>query len=220
MQNKQTKASRRQRKQKRQGAGIVGLTKVVTGFPDRFRVTMVYGGYNIYAPAAGTFAAQSYRGNSVYDPDFTGAGSTAQTYTQCAALYNRYRVLSSKLVLDVYNQGTVPVLTVVGASISNSLPATDKTLGLRHQAQGTVCPGGPQEWKHTASVATHSIFGVPKQQVLSEDDFAGLIGANPNNVWYWHIKMLNLNGAVAGSVLATVRIEYEVVWSMPLDLAP
>jgi hypothetical protein len=202
------------------GIGFRGLTTVREGFPDRFKTKQVFGYYQILAPAAGNRASYSFRGNSVYDPDFTGAGSTAFTYTQLSALYNRYRVISSKITIEAFNQGTVPLIIVLGASISNSLPSTDRTLGLRHMAQSTIVPGGPANWKHTAAAGTAAVFGVPLSQVMSEDDFAGLIGGNPNNVWYWHLQAQNLNGATAGSVLITVRLEYEAIWSMPLDLAP
>lgn len=211
---------RQRRRDKRAQNGIVGLSTIQQGFPDRFRTMMVFGNYQLLIPAAGNKAAHTFRGNSVYDPDFTGAGLTANTYSQLSLLYNRYRVLSSRIHLEYINQGTVPLIGVVSASISNALPNTDRTIGQRHTARGTMVPGGPNKWDHTASVATHAVFGVPKMQVLSEDDFAGLVGASPNNNWWWHVQVMNLNGAVAGSCLVVIRIEYQVVWSMPLDQAP
>ncbi len=212
-----------QRKSRKRGKQISklfsGLTDLRVGFPDRFRVTMPYGTYQLLVPGAGSISTYTFRGNSVFDPDFAVGGTTADCYTQLSTLYNRYRVLSSRIHVHASNTGTVPVTNFIVAGIVNSPGNAVQQLQARHMAQGTCAPGGPVSWTHAATATTHKIFGVPKAQVLAEDDFAGLVGGNPNNVWYWHISTYNLGG-VAGAVNLQVRIEYEVVWSMPLALAP
>ncbi len=198
---------------------VSGLTTVSLGFPDRFRIKHPYGTYFIGVPAAGAQSWQSFRGNSVYDPDFSGAGSTAFSYTQASAIYNRYRVLGSRITVEATNTGTVPLRFSIIAAIVNSPPTATNVPGQRHVAQGIVGTTGTVGWKHTAMARTSAIFGVPEAQVLSEDDFAGVVGGNPNNVWYWHVVMYN-PGAAAGSCSISIRIEYDTVWSMPLALAP
>lgn len=213
----------KQRRNKRQAKGkqpsVSGLTTLNVGFPDRFRIKHAYGTYFIGAPAAGAQSWQSFRGNSVYDPDFSGAGTTAFSYTQASTIYNRYRVLSSRLVVEATNTGTTPLRFTVLAAIVNAPPAASFVPGQRHIAQGIVGTTGTVGWRHTAHARTSAIFGVPESQVLSEDDFAGVVGGNPNNVWYWHVVIFN-PGAVAGACSVSIRVEYETVWSMPLALAP
>jgi hypothetical protein len=221
MQDKmERKRQRKSKRQKRATPGIVGLSTVRTGLPDRFKVTMLYGDLGTLAPAAGGSQEKHYRGNSVYDPDFTGVGTTAEAFTQLSALYYRYRVVASRCIIEYMNTGTVPLTVCLAASISSTLPTTFKTIGARHVETKTICPGGPSNWKHTSKVSTAAIFGVPTTQVMCEDDFAGLNTGNPNNVWYWHVWSSNLTGGAAGAVTYTIRIEYDVVWSMPLDLSP
>jgi hypothetical protein len=222
MPNKMRKQKTRSKKRtnKTRTPGIVGLSTVRVGLPDRFKVTMIYGDLGTLAPGAGSSNEKHYRGNSVYDPDYTGVGTTAEAFSQLSALYYRYRVVASRCIVEFMNTGTVPVTVCLASSISNVLPTTYKVIGFRHCATKTICPGGPSNWRHSANVTTAAIFGVPKMQVLCEDDYAGLNTGNPNNVWYWHLWSNNFTGGVAGAITYTLRIEYDVVWSMPLDLSP
>jgi len=214
---------RKQRQRNRKGRGSAfaptGLSTRLVGFADRFRIVHMYTNTVSLSPAAGVASYQSYRGNSVYDPDFSGVGTTAFAYSQASAVYNRYRVLASRIeVLASCTSGTLQIF--LQASINNAPPvATLYTVGQRHVAMGGVSVGGPSVWKHTAVARTAQVFGVPQKQVLSEDDFAGIVGGNPNNVWYYHVVAYNPTAAGATLTL-TVRVEYETVWSMPTNLAP
>jgi hypothetical protein len=206
------------RKRGKRQAPLTGLTDAPGVLPDRLYMRHTYSVYQILAPAAGGSTSYSFRGNSVFDPDFTGAGSIANLYNTFGSLYNRYRVTGSKINVEFVNTGTVPLVFYLIPSIQNAPPSVTAVRGQRHIATGTAAPGGPISWVHTASATTAKIFGVPPVQVLSEDDFAGLTGANPNNVWYWHLLIFN-PGGVAGAVNVQVRLEYDTYWSMPLFLA-
>jgi len=194
---------------------LYGLSSIPLGLGDTFLTDMPYGAALTLSPAAATYAYTSFRGNSVYDPDYTNIGYTAFHYSKLSTLYNRYRVLSSTIEVTAVNTGTVPVNVYLVATINNAPPDQLAILGARHYANGVTAPGGPVFWKHTAGASTAQIFGVPEAQVKSEDDYAGLVGGNPNNVWYWHCSAYN-SAAAAGVVTFNVRIVYKVLWSMPL----
>lgn len=212
-------AKRTKRSHKRvEKLAVSGLSSIRSGLPDRFRVTMPYASICSIAPGAGTVANYSYRGNSLFDPDFTGTGTTAFTYTQLSALYNRYRVISARIHVSFVNTSAGVLTHLLQASIANAPPTAVNMFGARHVARNTTSPGRPS-WEHKAQVYTHAVYGVPKAQVLSEDDFAGLVGGSPNNPWYFHLTSYNPTATAATST-AEVRIEYEVVWSMPLNVAP
>lgn len=203
-------------------AGLVpryaGLSKPLPGLEERHRVVMPYAVTINLAPAAGVTTYYSFRGNSVFDPDFSGTGTTALTYSTWSTLYNRYRALGSRIQINAINVGTTAIQLWLEATISNAPPVTSVyTVGQRHVATGITAPGGPAVWQHRASAWTSLIFGVPEAQVRDEDDFAGLVGANPNNVWYWHLVVYNPGGA-AGAVNVTVRMDIDTIWSMPLKM--
>jgi len=221
--NREMPNHKQQRKGTRRNKGrqaISGLTNVRVGLPDRLRVTMTYGTYVVLAPGAGGTASQSFRANSLFDPDFTGVGTTAFPYSKLSLLYNRYRVVRSRIWIEGVNTGTTPITYYLTATIVNSVAATENELGGRHTARGTAAPGGPISWKHKASATTAAIFGVPPSQVMSEDDFAAIVGGNPNNVWYYHVLAFNNSAGTSGATTVNVRIEFDTFWSMPLNLAP
>jgi hypothetical protein len=200
-------------------SGMYGLTDTVRGISDSFRTDMPYGVQITVTVAAATTTYYSFRGNSVYDPDYSSTGTTALNYSKLSLLYNRYRILASSAELTCACIGASPITCYLIATIANSPPAKEPLLGSKHVAYGYIAPGGPAVWKHCAGIPTHKVFGVPAQQVLSEDDFAGLVGGNPNNVWYWHVVFYNAS-AVNTTVDFALRLNYQTVWSMPLTVSP
>lgn len=212
------KSAKRQRKAAR--SGIIGVTSTPLIIPSMFRGKMAYDTVIAMSPAAGVASANVFRWNSVYDPDFTGVGSSVAAYSQMSALYNRYRVMGAKMTVSFVNISTTTPLTcfialnpvnTVGINIA-------QILAQRHvwtRSLGTVA--GNASVTHTVAAPVHLIYGVPKRQVRDEDDFAGLAGANPNNVVYAHVGAY-ANGASSGNYNLHVRIEYDVVWSLPLQM--
>jgi len=197
---------------------MYGLTSNSDGIADSFTTDMPYGAAFAINVAAGAAAYYSWRGNSVYDPDYTGVGYTAFHYSKISLLYNRYRVLSSQLEVALMNTGASACTAYIIATIVNGPPGVNQLLGSKHMSFAQLVPGGPATWKHRAGMTTHQVFGVPKTQVLSEDDFAGLVGGNPNNVWYWHLYFVN-NTAVATTVEINLRLNMKTKWSMPLAVS-
>lgn len=211
---------RKRRGKKQQSDGIVGLTSRPLIVPSRFEGLMSYEFVGALAPAAGSATANVFRFNSVYDPDFTGVGSTAAGYGQLSALYGRYRVLSARVTAEFVNTSTTTPLTcfmvvnpvtTVGVNIVSILQQ-------RHVWSKSIATStGNATVKHELSGPVGAFYGVPATQVRDEDDFAGLIGANPNNGVFCHIGAY-ADGATAGAYTLHVRIEYHVVWSLPLEL--
>jgi hypothetical protein len=186
-----------------------------------FRGKMFYNTIIGLTPGAGAAIANVFRLNSVFDPDFTGVGTSAVGYTQLAALYGRYRVLSAKISVEFINTtAAVPLtcfivvnpVTTVGVGIA-------QILAQRYVwTRGVSAITGSATVFHTAEADVHAIYGVPRQQVRNEDDFAAVAGANPNNGVYAHVGVY-ANGA-ASTANAHVRIEFDVVWTLPLELSP
>lgn len=94
-------------------------------FPRTKRAKLKYAYCPTSAPssALGIYTQiNQFRLNSIYDPDLTGAGSTAALYSQLAAIYRRYRVWNTKVRLHVMGySGVNAVVTLV--------PRNDAALG-------------------------------------------------------------------------------------------
>lgn len=199
---------------------LSGLSRRVVGLPDRMRLTMPYGSEGLISPAAGSYAVQSFRGNSVYDPDFSGTGTTAFLYTQMTALYYKYRVLGIRAEVNFLDSATAPLTVGVLVSNQNTVPSMPYLIGARHCWRMILAPGGPQTCKHTISATTGAVYGVTEKVVRSEDDFTAVAGTNPNNTWWLHLFIDNTISAAPGYAAYSLRVEYDVEWSIPLNLAP
>ncbi len=173
------------------------------------------------APAAGAMAVNVFRCNSIYDPDLTGVGVSAFSYTQLSALYGRYRVLSFRARMMFVNLSTSVPLTVLAAVNPVNTIGTNFTnaCAQRHIWTKSIATATGQGCvSHTVSGPIGFYYGVPESQVRDEDDYASVTGTNPNNVVYLHVGAY-ANGGAAGSLNVHVRMEYDVVWSLPLEMS-
>lgn len=82
-----------------------------TLMPDRLRVPLKYDQRIVITSTVGALVTQIYRGNSCYDPDYTGGGQQPVGFDQWSAFYASYMCYASKI--------TVTAMPV-SASISNT----------------------------------------------------------------------------------------------------
>lgn len=88
---------------------------------DRYRVKQHYTAIINLATSSGVSTPYLFRGNSVYDPDFTGSGWAATGFSAMANLYQRYLVTGSKCsVKIVQTSGTSPGLVSFLPTLSSS----------------------------------------------------------------------------------------------------
>jgi hypothetical protein len=224
-QNKSAKKNSKKGKPKRQhrsmAGGIVGVTNTKLIVPSMFRGKMAYDTVVALSPAAGAASANVFRWNSVYDPDYTGVGASAVAYGQLSALYNRYRVLGAKMTVTFVNTSTTTPLTcfIVLNPVNTVGTNIAQILAQRHVwSRSLTTANGQGTITHTVSSPVHLVYGVPRRQVRDEDDYAGIVGSNPNNAVYAHVGAY-ANGSSAGAYNIHVRIEYDVVWSLPLEMS-
>lgn len=214
---KQNKKSKKMRRSGRGGA-LGGFLSTPSLFPARRVGTMVYDGLFNISPAASAAAYNTFRANSVFDPDFTGAGTTISGYTPLATVYNRYRVISCRADIVWSNPNAVNGLGFLIATPQNTV-GTSYTAIMAQKFAWTKQLGnvnGPH-LSHSVRFTVAQIYGTRTRAVLDEDDFAGLTGANPNNVVFLHIGVMNSTGtAFASPVQLQVRLTMKVEWSIPL----
>jgi hypothetical protein len=208
------------RRGKRKGGGIVGLTPGNQLFPPRFTGNMVYVQAYTLSIVAGAVTTQTFRANSVYDPDYGGAGTTVAGYTQPAALYGRYRVSHFTADVEFLNTSAQPVYVYAVGTPEVTIGTSFAVLTAQRNiwTKAIASKDGAAMVKHKVSFPISRIYGVPKSQVMMEDDFAGLVGGNPNNQVFFHCGVYNPT-ASAASVILRVRFTYRTVWSLPTDLA-
>jgi len=65
------------------------------GFPKTKVVRLRYAQIDTFNPAAGSYAVNAYRANSIHDPDSTGAGHQPSNHDVWAGTYEKYCVMAS-----------------------------------------------------------------------------------------------------------------------------
>lgn len=215
------KGMKKSRKGTRGGAkaSIKGFGFTASFFPPSMRGKLMYSEDATLAVPAGSVASNVYRGNSIFDPDYSGTGTTVRNYTQVQAIYGKYRVYSVEVTVNAFPVfQTSACRTQLMVAVSNDL-----TLGT------SVKDWSAQRWVKTVpmyngngvtcsfKIPVHTVFGVPASLVATEDDFGSVIGSNPGNGIYIHVGCYNWEG-VALNMPYQIRLAYDTKVELPKAL--
>lgn len=183
--------------------------------PDRYRCKMKF--CDIRSFTGTPLAFRVYRGNSVYDPDYTGVGTNAVGYDQLNTLYASFRVMASKIRVDyVTTNSTVPQLFAILPSISNvgpsNVPSVIANPYCKHVTVSSTA-GGEASASCSNFMSTKKMFGI-KSIEYDLDMTNASTGTNPPGVgtWYWQITAYSTDGASASSGNIVTTLTYYVEW--------
>lgn len=158
---------------------------------------------------AGGFYANIYRGNSLYDPDLTGAGVYPLGYTAMINIYERYNVLSCTITARYVNNDTDdPVFVAIWPSRDGTAFGAARINDVLGQPRCKYImlanAGGSGQVSNFQ--LTKDMFG------FKDTDDVGLCSAtnaNPGYVWFWHVYIFNKSGNALSGVL-DLSIHYNV----------
>lgn len=206
----------RNRKGRNLGMNVQEPTQVtynssnVQAFPDRYVTTLIYEDTQGIT-GANPYASYIYRGNSVFDPDYTGIGHQPTGFDNLAALYGRYRVLSSEITCSALNNaGNTPAVICVipNTDILTYTSVNEWKESFRAKKSATIPVAGYGTRNVTHRCTTGAILGLNDVEKWNEDT-ASDVGTNPGHVWYWNVVALNM--LVTGVNLSVdIRIKYRV----------
>jgi len=214
--------TRRTRRGDAQRAFSRSLTKTIPlgnsdyGFPDKFKTKLRYCQSSYWDSGLGLNASNTFRLNSVYDPDFSGIGHQPMYHDTLALIYGKYRV--TKAVITVkFAAVNPPALvgtnygpTVVGLVCSNSSSFVSSTVDQRMEQNDNSskilqAKGGGNE------VVTCRQTYYPGRDLGNgaiDDSGSGSFGNNPAQVYYCHA--FKTDQSAATSIQFYTTIEYEV----------
>lgn len=191
-----------------------GLTicKVPSVCPDIMEVQLVYNRTASFGAASPV--VQVFRGNSIYDPDFSGAGTQPMGHDQWATLYRRYRVLASKCQVITASTDATDTNGCVVVPLNTSAASTiaGEYVEAAYASVGKISRSGDNtSQKVTNYITTSKIRGIPSDGVMYEEDLGASFGANPTRDWYWHVCWYDGAGGInAISGTASIRVTYYV----------
>lgn len=191
------------------------------GFPDTTRVTLAYTD-TLTLGSAAFQTIYSFRGNSVYDPDFTGVGHQPAYFDTYSEVYSHYKVYGCTINIKLANAtNDLTVAAIIPSTQSLSVGATPSAMLDLPRARWTVAGSAgiePANISHKCS--TSEILGLTSRQI-EDDDYSALTSANPLQLWYWnfyisHVDTSKLNVGVS----FLVRIMYDVKFYDKIFISP
>lgn len=235
------KPYRKKRYAKYRLAGSGGITRgfSTAPFPQRLFKTFTFSGaaQKLQQVVTDVPIQYQFRGNSLYDPDYTGIGSqpryvdTFLGANDTSAPYGRYTVLASKAIVSIWQDptltgtsgstnGVVSLAPMVGSGGSppNSLKEIQERPFIKWKSIGNANSHAPVVLKMFCK--TKALF--TGANVLYDQAFGAPYNNNPNQEWVWTVSAVNIiSGAGINlfSCFITFRIKYYCMFSTLNDVA-
>lgn len=196
------------------------MMRAPSGMPTQNIAKLRYDDLINVTSSASVIGSHVFRANSIYDPDYSGAGRAPMGFDQWAALYNHYIVLGSKMTCQIVVPQSETELYWAGVYLSDTItvPYTTGT-AFREARKGTSKLCNPSYGKPqfiTSKLSTKKFFNLTDVND-NRDTIGAPVTSNPSEVASYILWVQALN---AGTVAATiaVTIEYIVAFSEPKDL--
>jgi hypothetical protein len=190
--------------------------------PDAMITTLSYT-QGVSMSNTGSPATQIFRGNSVYDPDYSGAGSQPNGFDEYAAFYAHYRVHHVKvtaIAVSANATASTPQMLVVAPTNTTSTYTSyadvvgtpySKYIMVPNSYQGYQ---GKLEWE----ISVKKFFGISEATFRSEP-YSATVTSNPSEQFYIPFYLQDvLSGAGSNAAYVMFKVDYTVEFYERKDL--
>lgn len=165
--------------------------------------------YNSISLATGT-GAKIYRANSMYDPDYSGAGDQPLGYDQWTAFYQRYKVyaIDYKVTFVAASSvaesivGVVPCLTASPDTAAKNAFAETYAKAELWSANGGFRP------VVSGHLDMRKFVGATKQE-FGEENYSGPYNNDPTSVVWFHVRADTIGGGASGTMYFYMEIDFD-----------
>jgi len=182
----------------------------------RLRTTLVYAETIINNTL--TVRDYKYNLNGLFDPNNSGTGHQPKGYDQLSALYQRYRVYQTRWTCNLSPYQTFYPTQLV------CVP-TNSVTGFTAAADAYEATWAKSLWITTLPdtmggvVNLSMLNGKTPVAYASDDSTQALVSANPTEQLILHIMTQTLDGSTPLGVFFTIKLEFDVEFSDPVQLA-
>jgi len=164
--------------------------------------------------AAG-LSVQTYRLNSLYDPDESGAGTQPVGFDEIMQFYEYYRVLKCKVHIEAINAGTAAIIAVMPNRDSTD-PTQITAMAANNGGRSKSVAGtyGQNKVTFDFEIDIAKFFGL---RMNIGDDLNGTTSASPARVLYLHIGMEEMDLS-AKDISLFCKFEFKTRFLNPLPL--
>lgn len=193
-----------------------------TVLPQQLRTVLPYADLIQTSTTLTAPGIYTYRVNSLFDPDKTGAGMFPTGRQELQDLYYRYVVFGMSYDIVCINMSSVvPIRVCVVASATDSVWSTFQECQSQPNASKPVImgtlDGGNAVGRLKGYISVANTQGVPKKTVSIDDTYSALWGANPSEISYLQIVHGNLDGSATTDLHMEVSFRFYI---RAFDLKP
>lgn len=186
---------------------------------DRAVTKLRYTAFGSISTAISGYGEQIFRLNSLFDPDYSGAGSQPLGFDQWAAFYNRYKVLSVKVRCQfAASTGLAESIVSLTPNMVNTIDTSGNHVLAEPYSKNSVFStnGG---WKPVieAEYSIPKLFGLTTLE-YGEEAYTAATSGSPVNVAYLHVRVDTLSGGLSGSVYYFLEAEFSVEFYSRVEL--
>jgi len=189
------------------------------GFPDKMVTRLRYVDTFALTGAVGVPGANTFRANSLFDPDLSGLGHQPMYFDQICgpvgtAPYSKYRVISSKITVK-FTVATAPATAAANVGPFVVGLQSSATSGLYGTSASNLCEASGSVWTNLGdksggnNVKTLTATYIPNRDLgldVGDDTIAAAYNANPFKAFHfipWKIDQVG-----SGVVNALVQLEF------------
>lgn len=155
--------------------------------------------------------------NSLFDPDFTGAGHQPRGYDQLMLMYDHYTVINCKVRIDAHNneanRGAYIIATVRDSgTTSNNFTDYTESLNSQWKILGVEASGSADK-NIMLNINPNEFLG--RSHSLADPDLKGGATSSPIEQAFLHVSGMGIDQFTACSINVMVTLEYTVILTEP-----
>lgn len=202
---------------RKKNTSTFALVKNPTIVPDRLATKIKYATqFSLIDGTGGLTTSYVFRGNSAYDPDYTGVGSQPVGYDEWSAFYGKYKVNASSIRLVFMSQSnSSPTANIMlSCTPTIDLTVTDPvqlSLNPYTRTRFIATANGNAGVVHIKNyMASKKVFG---DKTANDEDYEATISGNPFNQWFWKILAQSVDQSSTINVQVFATITYYIEFS-------
>lgn len=215
---------RRRRRTYRRKSKRAMLSRVPRFLQPKIRtVSMPYRHYQSFVSA--TVQYQTFRMNSIYDPDYTGLGHQPFGYDQLELQYGRYNVIASRIRFRAQNnrESYCTLFWEVSPDVARTYTIDTLTESPHIEGHVRLYGGSSTGIANAGATATrtskwyfpYKYYGLER----NDDSLHSAFGNNPSKQLYLRFITAMDDGASLNNLFLETYIDYVVELSEPLNVA-
>lgn len=190
--------------------------------PKKFVTKLKFYQQNSLNPgAAGIPAVTLFRGNSLFDPDYSGAGAQPRGFDQFMTMFDHYVVIGSKIKVRFSASTQLSEPLVVGITKRDGVNQFVNKVDYQEYAYNKsrlLSPGdATRGYGYTppiiTMIGTNRFLG--RSKPLSDPELKGSASTNPTEQWFYHVYAYPLSSNDTAACNAEIWIEYTAVFIEP-----